>query len=32
MARKTGIEFLDKLSHVMIRGNREKPIIKNDYL
>jgi len=31
MARKTGIEFfLDKLSHVTIRGNREKPIVKND--
>jgi len=30
MARKPGIEFLDTLSRVMTRGNREKPIVKND--
>jgi len=27
---KPGIEFLDTLSRVMTRGNREKPIVKND--
>ena len=30
MARKSGIQFLSTLSHDMTRGNREKPIIKND--
>jgi len=30
MARKPEIQFLDTLSHVMARGNREKPIVKKD--
>jgi hypothetical protein len=30
MARKPEIEFLDTLSRVMTRGNREKLIVKND--
>jgi len=30
MARKSGIQFLSTLSHVMTRGKKEKPIVKND--